>query len=329
MPQPAPSSKSSAPPAIAVAGLCKVFRLGFRRRRVTALADASFEVPRGCVFGLVGPNGAGKTTTIKILMGLISASAGRASLLGHRVPSVASRRSVGYLPEQPHFYDHLTPTELLGYVGRLYGLTGRESRRRGRELLDIVGLGADLKKPIRKFSKGMMQRLGIAQTLLPDPDLVILDEPQSGLDPIGRKEVKDIIIDLGRRGRTVFFSSHILADVEDVSDLVAVMIKGRVRDIGHVDSLLNPRVVETQIEVSGVGDELAAGLRARALRTVELEGSLLLTYEGEAHNDEIVRAVIGAGGQIRRLVAHREDLEDLFVREARALEGESRQGRAA
>jgi ABC-2 type transport system ATP-binding protein len=313
---------SQSNPAMVASGLRKVFRLGFRRRRVLALADATFEVPRGCVFGLVGPNGAGKTTTIKILMGLISASGGTASILGRRVPGVASRRHVGYLPETPHFYDHLTPTELLGYVGRLYGLTGGESRRRARELLDLVGLGADLKKPIRKFSKGMTQRLGIAQTLLHDPELVILDEPQSGLDPLGRKEVKDIIVDLGRRGRTVFFSSHILSDVEDVSDLVAVMIRGRVRDVGHVESLLNPRVIETQIEISGVGDELSASLRARAVRTLELEGSLLFTFEGEHHNDEVVRDVVSAGGQIRRLVAHREDLEDLFVREARALDGE-------
>jgi ABC-2 type transport system ATP-binding protein len=309
--------KAKADAALVVDRLSKTYVIGFFLRRVPALRAASFQVPRGCVFGLVGPNGAGKTTTIKILTGLLRASSGQAFIDGHPVPSVASRRRLGYLPERPQFYDHLRPLEYMVFASQLCGLPRRQGLRRGRQLLDFVGLGDSLNKPLRKFSKGMMQRLGIAQTLVHDPSTVILDEPQSGLDPIGRKEVKDIIADLKKRGCTVFFSSHILPDVEDVCDEIAVLVDGRVRDVGRVESLISARVTETEVEVSGLDDEALKPLVAQAKRVVTLESSTVLVFEGDLHTDRLAREVVEAGGHLLRLVPHRERLEDLFMREAR------------
>lgn len=305
-------------PAIEVEGLEKIFRGGFYLKRIVALADASFTVPRGCIFGLVGPNGAGKTTTIKILTSLIRATSGRAHIDGFPVPSIASRRNVGYLPENPHFYDHLRPLEYLRLVGDLYGMGRRQRASKANELLEFVGLAEAAQKPIRKFSKGMTQRLGIAQTLIHDPEIVILDEPQSGLDPIGRKEVKDMIRGLKARGCTVFFASHILHDVEDICDVVALMIRGTVREVGSVDKLLNPKVLETEVEVSNLDDAYAETLKAAALRWTAQSGSLLLTFRGSLDCDELLGKVVEAGGKILRVVPHRERLEDLFVREAGA-----------
>lgn len=304
-------------PAIEVENLRKVFRGGFYLKKTVALADASFSVPRGCIFGLVGPNGAGKTTTIKILTSLIRATSGKAQLDGHPVPSLASRRNVGYLPENPHFYDHLRPLEYLRFVGNLYGLGRRQRASKAIELLDFVGLTQAIKKPIRKFSKGMTQRLGIAQTLIHDPKIVILDEPQSGLDPIGRKEVKDMIRGLKTKGCTVFFASHILHDVEDICDVIALMIGGKVREVGSVGELLNPKVLETEVELSNVDDSYAQTLKANALRWVEQSGSLLLTFRGSIEHDELLGKVVKTGGKILRVVPHRERLEDIFVREAK------------
>ncbi|MCA9562580.1 MAG: ABC transporter ATP-binding protein, partial [Myxococcales bacterium] len=280
------------------------------------LRDATFTVPQGSVFGLVGPNGAGKTTTLKILMGLIKASGGTASINGTSVPDVKSRKNMGFLPETPHFYDHLKPQEFLGFVGQLYGMTSAQCTKRSDELLERVGLSEAKKKPIRKFSKGMMQRVGIAQALMHDPDLVILDEPQSGLDPIGRKEVKDLIIEQKERGKTVFFSSHILADVEDVCDEIAVMIRGRVIDCGRVDELLSPKLLETELEVSGAPPAVLDEITAEAHRTVKTKDSLAMWFTGDHDVAPYIRQVVEAGGKVIRLVPHREHLEDLFVREA-------------
>jgi ABC-2 type transport system ATP-binding protein len=308
-----------ATPAIQIEGLKKTFRIGFRMRRVEALVDANLVVPEGCVFGVVGPNGAGKTTMIKILMGLLRASAGTASIQGHPVPSVESRRRVGYLPEHPHFYDHLNPVELLGFVANLHGISGRQAKSKVYELLDFVGLSGSTSKPIRRFSKGMVQRLGIAQTLINDPSVIILDEPQSGLDPIGRKDVKDMIMGLKQKKRTVFFSSHILPDVEDVCDEIALLIDGRVREVGSVATLLDPQVLETEIEVANVDGATEKLLAESASRTALLGDSVIYYLPGHLETDEIVAKVITGGGQIRKLLRHQEQLEDVFVRETKAV----------
>ena len=319
------TSSKNGKAAIEAIDLAKSFRLGFFARKVVALRNATFAVPKGATVGLVGPNGAGKTTTIKILVGLIKASSGHAYIDGTLVPRLASRANLGYLPEHPHFYDHLRPTEYMMFAGQLCGLSKKQCEKRSLELLDFVGLSGALKKPIRKFSKGMVQRLGIAQTLVHDPQLVILDEPQSGLDPIGRKEVKDMILDLKRKGRTVFFSSHILPDVEDVCDEIVVMINGVVRAEGTVESLLSRKIVETEIEVSGLPEDAHERIAAMALATSRSERSSRFRFEGQL-SEEVLREVANLGATVHELTPHREQLEDLFVREALTGEDERSHG---
>lgn len=225
-------------PAIAVEKLSKTFRPPFRLKKVRAVRSVSFTVTPGEVFGFLGPNGAGKTTTIKVLTGLIRPTAGRATVLGGPPTSIEVKARVGFLPEQPYFYDYLKPTELLDIFGRLFGLDRGTRRRRIHELLDLVGLAHAKDRTLRKFSKGMLQRVGLAQALLNDPELLILDEPMSGLDPIGRKEVADLVASLKAGGKTIFFSSHILADIERLCDRVVILDQGEMKAEGRLDDLL-------------------------------------------------------------------------------------------
>jgi ABC-2 type transport system ATP-binding protein len=218
--------------------LRKVFKVGFWGRRVTAVDGVSLEVQRGEVFGFLGPNGAGKTTTIKILMGLIYPSGGRATLFGQSIGDPSAKAKVGFLPESPYFYDYLTSREFLRFYGHLFGLLGTALEKRIDELLELVGMTHARDLQLRKFSKGMLQRVGIAQALINDPELVILDEPMSGLDPIGRKEVRDLILRLKESGKTVMFSSHILHDAELLCDRVAMIMKGKLVACGHVSELI-------------------------------------------------------------------------------------------
>jgi ABC-2 type transport system ATP-binding protein len=200
--------------------------LGLLRKRVEAVKGISFDVRRGEVFGFLGPNGAGKTTTLKMLMGLVFPTAGRAEIFGLPVPSLAAKRRLGYLPESPYFYDYLTPEEFLDLAGALCYVPRAERRTRAARLMERVGLGHARGRPLRRFSKGMLQRVGIAQALMGDPELVVLDEPMTGLDPLGRKEIRDLILELRREGRTVFYSTHILSDVELTCDRVAMIFSG-------------------------------------------------------------------------------------------------------
>jgi ABC-2 type transport system ATP-binding protein len=218
----------SAPPMLAIDGLCKAVHVGFRRRRVDILRGVSFTVQDGDVFGMLGPNGAGKTTTLKVVLGLMRPGAGEVRL------GVEGRGEVGYLPENAYFYDYLSGRELLEFCGRLFGMGTRERRERASSLLSQVGLAAAADMHLRKYSKGMLQRVGIAQALINDPRLVLLDEPMTGLDPVGRVEVKRIIQSLRERGKTVLFNSHILADVAELCTRIAVMRDGRVIWQGQV-----------------------------------------------------------------------------------------------
>ncbi|TMA11565.1 MAG: ABC transporter ATP-binding protein, partial [Deltaproteobacteria bacterium] len=218
--------------------LSKIYRVGFWARKVRAVEDLSFEVRGGEIFGLLGPNGAGKTTALKMLLGFVKPTSGQAFISGERVGTVASRRDLGYLPENPALYEFLRGDEYLIFAGRLCGLSRADARHRAYELLERVGLtgrGAD--RPIRKFSKGMVQRLALAQALVADPGIVILDEPMSGLDPIGRKEIRDLILQLREEGRTVLFSTHILSDVEAICDRVGILVDGRLTDCGALADL--------------------------------------------------------------------------------------------
>jgi ABC-2 type transport system ATP-binding protein len=220
-------------PAIEIQGLTKDFPVGFWRPKMRrALDNLSFHVEEGEVFGFLGPNGAGKTTTMKLLTGLIFPTSGTARVRGRSIDDVEMHREIGYLPEQPYFYDYLTAEELLDYYARFSNFSTAERRKRVASFLDRVGLTAAREVQLRKFSKGMLQRVGIAQAILHDPPVVILDEPMSGLDPVGRREVRDIVLDLKKQGRTVFFSTHILSDAEMLCDRVAVLAAGKLQGVG-------------------------------------------------------------------------------------------------
>jgi ABC-2 type transport system ATP-binding protein len=280
--------------------LQKTFALGFFRKKVRAVNDVSFAVHKNEIFGFLGPNGAGKTTTLKMLMGLIFPSGGEAFVLGRKVPDRTAKLRVGFLPEQPHFYDYLSGEELLDLMARLFGLGRAERRRRARALLERVGLGRAGDLALRKYSKGMLQRLGIAQALINDPELVVLDEPMSGLDPIGRREIRDLIRDLRTEGKTVLFSTHILSDVELVCDRVAIVVGGQLRDAGPLDQLLSPRLLHTEVVLEEDGKKEA------------------LRLEPEVDVGETLRAALAAHKRVVSVTPRRESLEDLFVREVGA-----------
>ncbi|MDH5725123.1 MAG: ABC transporter ATP-binding protein, partial [Nitrospira sp.] len=239
---------------ITVHHLSKIFKVGFWGRRVTAVDELSLDVQRGEIYGFLGPNGAGKTTTIKMLMGLIYPSQGTAHLFGQPVGDRAAKAKVGFLPESPYFYDYLTSREFLRFYGHLFGLLGSMLEKRIDELLELVGMVHARDLQLRKFSKGMLQRVGIAQALINDPELVILDEPMSGLDPIGRKEVRDLIVRLKESGKTVMFSSHILHDAELLCDRVAMIMKGKLVACGLVSELIDHGTTQ---EVEMVVDRLS------------------------------------------------------------------------
>jgi len=239
-------------PAIRTEKLGKVYRSGFWRIPYVGLADLDLEVPEGTSFGFIGPNGAGKTTTIKTLMSLQKATSGRAWIHGIEVPLPESRRKVGFLPERPYFYEHLTAREFLDFYGRLAEVPSAERGQRVERLLERVDLARFRDVPLGKFSKGMLQRAGLAQTLIGDPALLVLDEPMSGLDPLGRVLVRDLILEERRNGRTVFFSSHVLADVEAICDRVAIVVGGKLRGQGTVPELLGSTVAHVDVVVVDV-----------------------------------------------------------------------------
>ena len=237
---------------VEIENLTKDFAVGFwKKRPVRALDNLSLQVNQGEVFGFLGPNGAGKSTTIKLLMNLLFPTSGKARILGESVNSTAMHENIGYLPENPYFYDYLTPMELLTYVGRLFGLGGDDLKKRTRALIDDVGLDHAENRQLRKFSKGMVQRLGIAQALINEPKIVFFDEPMSGLDPLGRMDVRRIILSLKARGVTVFFSSHILSDVEAICDRVAILNRGKLQEIGALADILKVGATGHEIIVSG------------------------------------------------------------------------------
>jgi ABC-2 type transport system ATP-binding protein len=314
---------------IQVQDLRKSFRTPLRRKQVDVLQGVSFTVERGEVFGFLGPNGAGKTTTIRILMGLIAATGGQAHLFGEPVPSRAARARLGFLPESPYFYDYLTVTELLDLTGRLCGIDHRERKRRGAALIDRVGLARARNTPLKKYSKGMLQRAGIAQALINDPELVVLDEPTSGLDPVGRKEVRDIIVSLREQGKTVFFSSHILADVEAMSDRIGIIVGGRMRDVGSVSDLVGETLRDTAVvlllpapsedsggasDADAVATELGQGAHA-----VERDGQeLTVTLDADADIDAFLARARERGARVRSVTPRYDSLEDLFLRHAQS-----------
>jgi ABC-2 type transport system ATP-binding protein len=305
--------------AIRTEALTKHYHVGFwRPRPYLALDSLTLDVGQGEVFGFLGPNGAGKTTTLKLLMQLIYPTSGRAEILGRPVGDVGVRRRIGYLPENPYFYDYLTAEELLGYFAGLFGYSAAERRRRASALLDEVGIGAERRLQLRKFSKGMLQRVGIAQALINDPEVVFFDEPMSGLDPLGRREIRHLILRLRDRGCTVFFSSHVLADAETLCSRVAIVANGRLAAAGDLSELLQFQARAWELVVSGVGAaELERAQAAGEVTRITALGSHRFALEVPLTADPArVMAGFGAqGAQLVSLTPIRETLEDFFVRQ--------------
>ncbi len=304
--------------AISCSGLSKTYRLGFRARKLEALVALDLGVEPGSIYGFIGPNGAGKSTTIKILVGLVRPSAGRAALFGRDIADPRARLSVGYLPENPSFHDFMRPLEVLRYLGQLSGLSGADLDRRAEALIDRVGLGHARDLTVRKFSKGMVQRLGLAQALIHDPPLLILDEPMSGLDPIGRKEVRDLILELRGQGKAVFFSTHILPDVESVCDRVGMVFKGQLVKEGALQGLLDDTVRAVELRCAPLTPAQLEGLAPVTGRATALpEGHAFTCANLDAANVAVAR-LLAAGGRLLSLQPHRESLEETFVRLAAA-----------
>lgn len=311
------SKKNGKTLAIEVEGLTKTYVKGFRRKKVAALKGIKLEVQAGEAFGFLGPNGAGKTTAIRILMGLISATEGTAKIFGHPIPSREARSRLGFLPEAPYFYDYLSVTELLDFTGRLFGMSAAERKKRGDELIELVDLKHARTSPIKSYSKGMMQRAGIAQALMNDPDLVVFDEPMSGLDPIGRKAVRDIILSLRDAGKTVFFSSHILSDVESVADRIAIIVRGQIHDVGRLRDIVSVLIgTEVVFDVSEVDKEAIGKLNEGSERVRRHDNELTALLGPKGDIDEFVRGGQDLQAKLVSVTPIHETLEDVFVRAA-------------
>jgi ABC-2 type transport system ATP-binding protein len=313
-------------PVVHVKDVVKDFRPGFGVRRKRVLHGIGFEVRRGEIFGFVGPNGAGKTTTLKILLGLIHATSGEASILGHGVQETAFRRDVGFLPENPYFYDYLTGREILHFYARLSGVPGERRVRRVEELLEAVSLRHAADDRLRTYSKGMLQRIGIAQALVHDPQVVFLDEPMSGLDPLGRKEIRDLILRLHADGKTIFMNTHILTDVEMLCDRVAIIVKGHIRYEGRIEDFLPVSERRCDVTLANLAPELAESFEQRYGAKLSGRGENVVFEIAEKHAGEVIRAALDAGAELRALEPRRVSLESIFLS---AVEAEEREERRA
>lgn len=302
-------------------GLAKEYRTGFWLTRVRVLHDLDLEVNKGEIFGYLGPNGAGKTTTLKLLMGLIQPTAGKAWVLGRDVSDVSVKAQVGFLPENPSFYDYLTGREFLHFYGELFGIPYRARVKRVEELLDKVGLSKAAGLQLRKYSKGMLQRVGLAQALINDPKLVVLDEPMSGLDPVGRKEVRDLILDLKTKGKTVFFSTHIVPDVEMICDRVGIIAGGQLVRLGPLGELLGNQVECVEVIVSGLNEATSVEVKEWSVRPpVERGDKVFFAVKTEKDAAQVMEALIGRGASIHAVHPQRRTLEDLFLQEVKSNE---------
>ncbi len=301
--------------------LTKDYRLGFWRNRVKrALDRLSLSVEAGEVFGLLGPNGAGKTTTLKLLFRLIFPTSGTARILGKRLNDASVRSRVSYLPENPSFYEHLSAEEFLNYVASLFGLSAAERRRRIGELIDQLGLSASRHVPLRRFSKGMIQRLGIAQALINDPDLVFLDEPMSGLDPLGRREVREVILRLKERQKTVFFSTHILADAETLCGRVAVLHRGRLQGCGELNKILSLGASTTELVLEGPSAEVLAALMPYASSVIRTGERVRLEIPEESQVQRTLEIILRGRTKLISVNPVKRSLEDYFLQKVGALE---------
>lgn len=308
-------------PIIEINNLAKDYKIGFfKQKTVRALDDLTLSVSGGQIFGFLGGNGAGKTTTIKILMGLLYPTGGSATILGRPISDVSMHRQIGYCPENPYFYDYLSARELMNYFGELFGLSRAERSKRTDELLDLVGLDEKAHdRQLRKFSKGMLQRVGLAQALINDPEIVFLDEPMSGLDPIGRREIRELIADLRTQGKTVFMSTHILSDIEALCDEVAILRQGKLTATGNLNDLLSSEDEQQgfEVTVANVGaDQLKTSLNGSANFTIDSRaGGSIIRCSDESDIERILEIIKNSGGRLVGVQAVKQSLEDYFTNE--------------
>jgi ABC-2 type transport system ATP-binding protein len=304
--------------AIEILGLEKTYSVGFwRKRPKCALRPLHLTVNEGEIFGFLGPNGAGKTTTLKLLMGLVYPTAGSARILGMEINDPQMKAQIGFLPEQPYFYDYLTAAELLEYYAQLSGVAAKERRHRVDEVLAQVGIPEAAGVQLRKFSKGMLQRVGIAQAILHDPKILFFDEPMSGLDPMGRREVRDLMAQLKQKGKTVFFSTHILSDAESLCDRVAIIHQGELRGVGAVADLTSS--VEGKVEIVWHGNYLPASVKALTSES-HLTGDTVRAVVLEGHEDAVIDALRRERLHIVSLTPVRTSLEEYYVRKLKPSE---------
>ena len=306
---------------IEIENLSKDYEVGFwKKKKVRALDGLNLQVEGGQIFGFLGGNGAGKTTTIKILMSLIYPSEGNAKILGRDISDVKMHQTIGYCPENPYFYDYLTARELMNYFGELFGLDSASRKLKSEELLAKVGLDEkDWNKQLRKFSKGMLQRVGLAQSLINDPEIVFLDEPMSGLDPIGRREIRELIAELREQGKTVFMSTHILSDIEALCDNVAILRKGKLAATGKLDDLLMQSGERQSYEI------VAKGVSKEMLQTQisDVSGAEIfakpnganIQVADETDIDRVLQIIRNSGGNLVSVQPVKQSLEELFVKE--------------
>jgi ABC-2 type transport system ATP-binding protein len=308
-----PENQSNEREVVRVEEIVKDFRPGLGLRTKRVLRGISLAVDQGEIFGFVGPNGSGKTTTLKILMGLIRMSSGKASILGHDVGQTRSRRHVGFLPENPYFYDFLTGREILHFYAKLAGLPAARRASQVDKLLDWVSLSHAADARLRTYSKGMLQRVGIAQSLVHDPRVVFLDEPMSGLDPIGRKEIRDLILQLRSEGKTVFMNTHILSDVEALCDRVAIIVHGRIRYQGRVEDFLDGEKRMADILISQLSAEGASEISLRFGEETRGFGDQVEYRVPEKDVNDLLSTALRHGAQVHSVTPHRKSLEEIFL----------------
>jgi len=295
--------------------LTKIYKSPIAQRRVKAVDSLSIEVCRGEIFGFLGPNGAGKTTAIKMLTTLLSPTSGKASILGKPLSDMSLKSRIGFLPEQPYFYPYLSGAELLDFCAQIFGIPSAERRKKIEGLLRIVGLQESGKRRVSTYSKGMLQRIGLAQAMVNDPEFVILDEPLTGLDPVGRKDIRDVILGMKERGSTVFFSSHILPDVEMICDRVGILIGGRLISVGKLDELLSGDVESIEVTAEGLPGSELEQMEQRSQRILVSGDRAMIEVNSPDRAGEVQRAILGCGGRIVSVIPRKKTLEELFIKE--------------
>lgn len=303
-------------PALKTEGLTKIYRGDLGNKPVVGLDNLSLVVEEGRVYAFLGPNGAGKTTTIKLLMRLLHPTKGKAWIFGRPNTSRMAMARVGYLPEQPSIYGYLTGVEFLELISRLFGLDASTRRRRIPDLLDRVGLGARGDQAIRGYSRGMVQRLGMAQALVNDPDLIVLDEPMTSLDPVGRKDFRDMIFELKERGKTVFFSSHILSDAEMIADRVCILNQGKLVHVGKLEQMVESQIASIEVTFY-LNKEKHRKIDLTQYDPIVQDEKIMCRLSGEYEVQELLKKIEALGGRIHAVIPRKKTLEDVFMAEVR------------